>query len=76
MEPEKAPAVEAIAQNWELPCVEIGEVVEEPVMTYFWRGDVVAQLDPRLLAAGEGAPTYDGPRCEPVYRLLLAVFLP
>jgi phosphoribosylformylglycinamidine (FGAM) synthase-like enzyme len=76
VEPEKAPAVEAIAQKWELPCVEIGEVVEEPVLTYIWRGEVVAQLDPRLLAAGEGAPTYDWPRREPAYRLLQAAFQP
>jgi len=76
VEPEKAPAVEAIAQKWELPCVEIGEVVEEPVLTYFWRGEMVAQLDPRLLAAGEGAPTYDWPRREPAYRLLQAAFQP
>jgi Phosphoribosylformylglycinamidine (FGAM) synthase, synthetase domain len=42
VEPDNAPAVEAIAQKWELPCLELGEVVEEPVLTYFWRGEVVA----------------------------------
>ncbi len=65
VEPEKAPAVEAIARKWDLPCVAIGEVVEERLLTYFWKGGVVAQLDPKLLTAGEGAPTYDWPRRVP-----------
>ncbi len=67
IDPEKAPAVEAIARKWDLPCVPIGEVTDTPLLTYFWRGEVVAQLDPRLLAAGEGAPTYDWPRQKPAY---------
>ena len=74
IDPEKAPAIEAIARKWELPCVEIGEVTEEPLLTYLWRGEVVAQLDPRLLSAGEGAPTYDWPRKEPPYRVRQAAF--
>ncbi len=74
IDPDKAPAIEAIARKWELPCVEIGEVTEEPVLTYLWRGAVAAQLDPRLLSAGEGAPTYDWPRKEPTYRVQQAAF--
>ena len=74
IDPDKAPAVEAIARKWELPCVEIGEVTEDPLLTYLWNGDVVAQLDPRLLAAGEGAPTYDWPRKEPRSRVQQAAF--
>ncbi len=74
VEPEQAAAVEAIARKWDLPCVPIGEVTEEPLLTYVWRGEVVAQLDPKLLAAGEGAPTYDWPRQKPAYQKMQTAF--
>jgi len=74
VEPEQVAAVEAIARKWDLPCVPIGEVMEEPLLTYIWRGEVVARLDPRLLAAGEGAPTYDWPRKTPAHRKVPSAF--
>lgn len=67
VEPSHTTAVEAIARRWGLCCVEIGEVVSEKLVTYTWQGEVVAQVDPSWLAAGQGAPTYDWPAEPPAY---------
>lgn len=72
--PEAQPAVEAIAQKWDLLCVEIGEITGTGLIEYYWRGDLVAQLPPTLLLAGEGAPVYDHPRTPPDYLLAIRSF--
>jgi phosphoribosylformylglycinamidine synthase II len=75
VEPEKAPAVEAIAQKWELPCVEIGEVrgagFDLPL-----EGGGGGAVRSAAFSGGGRAPTYDWPRREPAYRLRQAAFQP
>ncbi len=68
IDPEKAPAIEAIARKWELPCVEIGEVTEEPVLTYLWRGGGGGDARPLACSQRARGTTYDWPRKEPPYR--------
>jgi len=56
-----------IYAKWDLNAQHIGEVTEEQRVRVFWHGDVVADLDPTHLAAGEGAPVYERETEEPAY---------
>ncbi|MCS7189144.1 MAG: phosphoribosylformylglycinamidine synthase subunit PurL, partial [Bacteroidia bacterium] len=72
--PEKAARVMSIAQKWELHCEEIGEITDDGILEYWWKGKKVASLSPLFLLAGEGAPTYDWPRYPPAYLAELKKF--
>ncbi|MDW8057697.1 MAG: phosphoribosylformylglycinamidine synthase subunit PurL [Bacteroidia bacterium] len=65
--PEDTEAVYSIAKKWELECVEIGEVTSGEMLEYWWRGEKVAELPPRLLLDGEVATVYEHPRRHPSY---------
>jgi phosphoribosylformylglycinamidine synthase len=56
-----------IFSKWDLNAQHIGEVTEERRVRIHWHGDVVADLDPSHLAAGEGAPVYERETSEPEY---------
>jgi len=53
--------------KWDLEAQKIGEVTEEPRVRCYWHGDIVADLDPSHLAAGEGAPVYERETERPAY---------
>ncbi|MCS7161808.1 MAG: phosphoribosylformylglycinamidine synthase subunit PurL [Bacteroidia bacterium] len=72
--PEAIPALQRIAQKWELLLVDIGEVTDTQEVEYWWRGHKVAALPPKLLLAGEGAPLYDWPKEPPTYLREIAAF--
>lgn len=74
VEPEKFPSVAALAQKWELLCVPIGEVTDTERLVYTWQGAVVADLPPKVLLAGEGAPLYDWPKAPPPYQRAIQTF--
>ncbi|MCX8111669.1 MAG: phosphoribosylformylglycinamidine synthase subunit PurL [Bacteroidia bacterium] len=64
---EDVEAVQQIADKWGLPCIDIGEILSEERLEYWWKGEKVAELPPKALLAGEGAPVYDHPRQPPDY---------
>lgn len=72
--PEHVPLVQSIADKWELLCVEIGEITGDGLLEYWWHGEKVAELQPSLLLAGEGAPVYDHPKARPAYLEKVAQF--
>lgn len=65
--PTDEEALKAIYEKWDLNVVRIGEVTEEQRVRIRWKGDVVADLDPDHLAAGEGAPVYERETQQPTY---------
>ena len=65
--PEDEAELKAIYEKWDLNVVRIGEVTEEQRVRIRWNGEVVADLDPDHLAAGEGAPVYERETEEPTY---------
>ncbi|PEN12304.1 phosphoribosylformylglycinamidine synthase II [Longibacter salinarum] len=59
--------LKAIFKKWDLNAKHVGEVTDTKRVRIFWNGDVVADLDPHHLAAGEGAPVYERETKEPTY---------
>ena len=59
--------VKAIFEKWDLPCEEIGEVVNGDTLTYFWHGEKVAEVSAHNLVLGGGAPVYYREYREPAY---------
>lgn len=63
-----------IFRKWGLKAVVIGHVIEEPILTVKRRGEVIAQLDPRLLT--DYCPTYHTTPVVPDYFTKAAGFKP
>jgi phosphoribosylformylglycinamidine synthase subunit PurL len=63
----KEALVQAVFDKWDLSCVQIGEVQAEPMLRYYWHGDLVAELPADSLVLGGGAPQYQRPFQEPAY---------
>ena len=59
--------VKAIFEKWDLPCEQIGEVVAEDSLTYYWHGELIAQTPASPLVLGGGAPVYYREHREPAY---------
>ena len=59
--------LKAIFEKWDLNAQKIGAVTEEPRVRIHWHGEVVADLDPSHLAAGDGAPVYERESTRPAY---------
>ncbi|MGB0175768.1 MAG: phosphoribosylformylglycinamidine synthase subunit PurL [Owenweeksia sp.] len=59
--------VKAIFDKWDLPCEQIGEVIEEDNLQYFWHGELVAETPASPLVLGGGAPVYYREHREPAY---------
>jgi len=59
--------LQEIYDKWDLEAQKIGEVTDEHRVRCYWHGDVVADLDPSHLAAGEGAPVYERETERPAY---------
>lgn len=63
----------AVFDKWDLPCVQIGEVIEGGDLEYFWHGEIVARVPAESLVLGGGAPVYEREFEEPeYYRMNLA----
>jgi len=58
-EPTNFEALKSIFQNWGLDAVRIGEVVANPEVSLFWKGEELTSLDPKLLV--DNAPQYQRP---------------
>lgn len=59
--------VKAIFDKWDLPCEQIGEVIQEDNLEYYWNGKLVAQTPASDLVLGGGAPIYYREHREPAY---------
>lgn len=56
-----------IFEKWDLNCVMIGEVIDEPNIKVFHNGEEVANIPAHELVLGGGAPVYVRDRKEPDY---------
>ena len=51
--------VEKIFEKWDLNCAKIGEVIDEDMLYFHWKGELVAQVPAASLVLGGGAPVYE-----------------
>lgn len=59
--------VKAIFAKWDVPCVQIGEVVDSPNLEFSYQGQCVASVPAESLVLGGGAPQYTREQKEPAY---------
>lgn len=59
--------VKAIFDKWDLPCEQIGEVIVEDQLRYYWHGELIAETPADPLVLGGGAPVYYRETREPAY---------
>lgn len=59
--------VKAIFDKWDLNCEQIGEVIEEPILRYYMKDELLAEVPAESLVLGGGAPQYDREYKEPAY---------
>lgn len=57
----------AIFEKWDLPCAQIGEVIAEDRLSYYWDGELIAETPADPLVLGGGAPVYYREHKEPAY---------
>jgi phosphoribosylformylglycinamidine synthase len=67
IEKGKEKIVEDIFAKWDLNCAKIGEVVDEDKLTFYYKGELVAEVPAESLVLGGGAPVYDREYKEPAY---------
>ncbi len=53
--------------KWDLNCVEIGKVINEPKVKVIYQGKIVAEVPAEPLVLGGGAPVYERESKEPEY---------
>ncbi len=62
--------------RWDLPCEQIGEVTEGPLLSYYDQGRLVAAVPAESLVLGGGAPVYERAYQEPAYQATIKAFDP
>lgn len=63
----KEKVVEDIFEKWDLHCEQIGEVVNEDKLYFYFNDKLVAEVPADSLVLGGGAPVYDREYSEPAY---------
>ncbi len=63
----KEDIVHKILEKWDVPYAQIGEVIDQDRLVFYWHGEVVADIPASALVVGGGAPQYDREYIEPVY---------
>lgn len=63
-----------VFEKWDLNCVQIGEVIDEPILRYYMNGELVAEVPAESLVLGGGAPVYQREYHEPAYLQDIAKF--
>ncbi len=63
----KEAEMEAICQKWELNFAKIGEVIDEPILRVYHKGQKVAEIPPYYCVLGGGAPVYHREAHRPAY---------
>ncbi|PIE83808.1 MAG: phosphoribosylformylglycinamidine synthase II [Bacteroidia bacterium] len=59
--------VRAIFAKWDINCVQIGEVIDQDLLEFFFHGELVARVPADCLVLGGGAPVYEREHREPAY---------
>jgi len=59
--------IQRIFEKWDLNCAQIGEVIPEDRLDFYFGADVVAQLPASMLVLGGGAPVYEREMAQPAY---------
>jgi phosphoribosylformylglycinamidine synthase II len=65
-----------IFEKWDIHCVQIGEVTEEPNLKYYMHDELVADVPAESLVLGGGAPVYEREYREPAYFEKIKAFNP
>jgi phosphoribosylformylglycinamidine synthase len=63
----KEDIVKKIFEKWDLNCAQIGEVIDEDKLYFYYKGELVAEVPAQSLVLGGGAPVYDREYKEPNY---------
>lgn len=56
-----------VFEKWDLPCSEIGEVIDDGLLKFYMHGQLEAELPAHELVLGGGAPQYTREYSEPKY---------
>ena len=67
VEKGKEKAVVDIFEKWDLPCSNIGEVTDDQLLHFYYKGKLEAQIPAVELVLGGGAPQYTREYIEPAY---------
>ena len=59
--------IKEICDKWELNCVEVGYVTDEPLLKVYHEGKIVADIPPYYCVLGGGAPVYHREYRRPEY---------
>ena len=68
--------VQRIFDKWDLPCSEIGEVIDDGLLKFYMQGVLEAEIPAEELVLGGGAPQYDREYKEPEYFKKIKAFDP
>ena len=64
---DKEETLHKIFEKWDVAAAEIGEVIDESQLYFFFGQELIAQVDPQSLVLGGGAPQYKRTYREPAY---------
>ncbi|HXK82038.1 MAG TPA: phosphoribosylformylglycinamidine synthase subunit PurL [Bacteroidales bacterium] len=67
VEKGKEKIVEKVFDKWDLNCKQIGEVIDEDMLYFHYKGKLVAQVKASTLVLGGGAPVYEREYIAPQY---------
>ncbi len=59
--------IAAVCEKWELIYARVGEVIDEPRLKVFFKGEIVADVPPYACVLGGGAPVYHREYKRPAY---------
>jgi phosphoribosylformylglycinamidine synthase len=59
--------IEGICDKWDLICEQIGQVIDEPLLRVYHKGEKVAEIPPYHCVLGGGAPVYIRKYHRPAY---------
>lgn len=58
-EPNKLEELQRVFHHWGLDAVNVGEVIEDPVVRIIWKGETLTEMSPKMVV--DNAPQYDRP---------------
>lgn len=58
-EPPKLEALQKVFHKWGLDAVQVGEVIEDPVVRLIWKGETLTEMSPKMVV--DNAPQYERP---------------
>jgi phosphoribosylformylglycinamidine synthase subunit PurL len=67
VEKGKEKIVQEVFDKWDLNCKQIGEVIDEDMLYFHYKGELVAQVQASTLVLGGGAPVYEREYIAPQY---------